>query len=234
MLNSKKLFKKDNFDYNELRRYVKYAVGSYQGKYSNIKLPYGFESIVLDNVMYFRKAFKNEYVIVIKGSDDFKDWKNNFEFSKLYFRNGEVHKGFFKQAVKIFRSENFKNKDKKITIVGHSSGAAVAQALALLLESLNFKYLNIITLGSPRVFCLKLVRYFNKNIKHYRIVNGIDIVTFLPPIIFNYFHTGLKIQIGKAKWYKNLLYLFFKSLKDHKPDLYYYNFNLNKRLPYEK
>lgn len=164
---------------------------------------------------------KNDILyIVFRGSDDLKNWIDNFKFWKIRFKkvvpyNGtnekiKVHYGFISDYKKVRdiilnHSKSF----EKIIVVGHSLGGAISYLCALDIRFNQGSDLACVTFGSPEVGNKEFVKSFNSRIiNSYRIVNGSDLVTKLPSRIFRYFHVGKLYQIGIKKYY-------FISIKDH-------------------
>jgi triacylglycerol lipase len=176
------------------------------------------------------KKFNNDWYICFRGTDSFLDLLTNINFSSLAIAYGNhkskirIHRGFYiayrsvrEQILNRLKSDL--KSDSKIFISGHSLGASLA-----VLCSLDIVY----NIQQDNVFCLSAGqpklgnKYFcestNKRLKnYYRIVNGNDVVTKLPPFIF-YKHCGELVEIGEKK--------FILRLSDHnKSEYYYFLFN---------
>lgn len=156
---------------------------------------------------------KEGYTIYIafRGTEaSLKDIKTDFKFSKTDFEGFKAHKGFVKSYSEI-RDEvvtyvNGKLSDLdilrggKIVILGHSLGGALANLCAVHLVTSKPYFaetIQLVTFGSPKVFGYNysLFKIYN-SIETYRFVNGDDLVTKAPPMIFNYFHYGNEVNIG--------------------------------------
>jgi Lipase (class 3) len=135
-------------------------------------------------------------VLAFRGSDSFADWRTNLSSRavSLVTRLGpvRVHAGFRSafQAVEAMVRADLATRvppDLGLYITGHSFGAAVAQIASAALErdTLAACY----TYGAPRVGD----HGFDRLVKcpHYRMVNGWDFVTTLPPPVVSPFrHSG--------------------------------------------
>lgn len=138
------------------------------------------------------------------------DWLWNFLFIPIV----GVHIGFFIQYL------SYKSKvitiikafePKKIYIVSYSQGGGNSAFLHVHLKKRKYD-VESYSYGAPRAYTVLLalivkLRGLDKGL--YRIVNGSDIVTKVPLMIFTFMHIGKKVQIGKRK---------FVSVKDHTPD----------------
>jgi hypothetical protein len=191
-------------------------------------------------------ALSDEFAVLsFRGSDSFDDWRTNLRgrASVLETSLGPVRvHGGFRAAFELVEAEVRADLDTRIPaktgiyITGHSFGAAVAQIASAALErdTLAACY----TYGAPRVGDLA----FDQLVKcpHYRVVNGWDFVTTLPPPLMTPFrHSGdarLLTDLGKtplrrdrnlaAKAVQNLLglTLYFAGLdwlfSDHRLESY--------------
>jgi len=135
-------------------------------------------------------------VIAFRGTDSYRDWKTNLmsEAVLVDTRLGsvEIHKGFMKAydriGAQVLADVNRLVPDTKgLYLTGHSLGGAMAQIASTQLERDNLAA--CYTFGAPRVGDLSFDRLVV--CPHYRLVNGWDLVTTMPPPIFtSYRHTG--------------------------------------------
>lgn len=145
-------------------------------------------------------------VIAFRGTDSFLDWKTNFmsETVRVDTRLGyvEIHKGFKKAydriGAQLLEDVNYHVPNHKgLYLTGHSLGGALAQIASTQLERDNLAA--CYTFGAPRVGDLSFDRLVV--CPHYRLVNGWDLVTTMPPPLFTpYRHTGdprLLTTLGK-------------------------------------
>lgn len=185
----------------------------------------GVKTVSIDDcvsgIQLVMRIYKTAAVIAFRGSDSVKDaitdakfWQKNvpYEGCSNCIR---VHSGF----IESYRTKHLRNEIlryvtseiKSIRITGHSYGAALAVLCATDLQY-NFpdRDYEVYLFGCPRVGNGGFARLYNKQIlKTFRIENGNDIVTKLPPAILGYRHVGIKIHVGKKRI--PLVY----SLKDH-------------------
>jgi triacylglycerol lipase len=184
-------------------------------------------------------------VLVFRGSDSFADWRTNLASSAVAMSTSlgrvRVHSGF-KAAYDLIGQTVLADLDSKIPkelgvyITGHSFGAAIAQIASAELErdSLAACY----TFGAPRVGDMA----FDSLVlcPHYRMVNGWDLVSTMPPPFLTPFrHNGdprLMTDIGRPIMRRDrnpliklgqtligLLYLLVgnpRLFKDHKLESY--------------
>ena len=155
-------------------------------------------------------------IVAFRGSEGWKlnepfdprrtlaDWTTDFDIRLAdWFRGGRVHRGF-KDALEEVWPEMFPYMEKladqgcKIWVTGHSLGAALAILAADRFQDVQGVY----TFGSPRVGD----RNFQENFKlqAYRVVNGEDLVSRVPPPAV-YRHVGeLKIIDRKGSIHDGL------------------------------
>jgi triacylglycerol lipase len=135
-------------------------------------------------------------VLVFRGSDSFADWRTNLASRAVPLTTSlgrvRVHEGF-KRAYDLIGDAVFADLASKlpqglgIYITGHSFGAAIAQIASAALErdTLAACY----TFGAPRVGDMA----FDSLVlcPHYRVVNGWDLVSTMPPPFLTPFrHSG--------------------------------------------
>jgi len=142
------------------------------------------------------------------GSNSKKDWLQNFSFWKVPYKNMPVrwkaHAGFVKKwksiHEKVLALVEFHTEISFVSIRGYSQGAAIG---VLAHEDIGFNFPDIpimsFVFGCPRVLSLSGIKIRNRFDTFYRIKNGGDIVTGIPPWWFGYIHVGKEIQIGKKK-----------------------------------
>jgi triacylglycerol lipase len=184
-------------------------------------------------------------VLVFRGSDSFADWRTNLASRAVPLRTSLgrvlVHDGF-KQAYDLIGDQIFADINAKLPphlgvyVTGHSFGAAIAQIASAALErdTLAACY----TFGAPRVGDIA----FDSLVlcPHYRIVNGWDLVSTMPPPFLTPFrHNGdprLMTDVGRPMMRRDrnpliklgqtlvgLAYLLFgnqRLFKDHKLESY--------------
>lgn len=145
--------------------------------------------------------------LLIKGTDRIEDWFSNFRLCKrrIPYRGVnpkiKVHTGFYEGYILIreWFLETFKDCEQ-INILSHSRGVPIA-CLAAVDMQYNYGKDNIIVMGEG---CPRFAnKWFHRSYKN-RVPNtfifrkGLDIVSFVPPILYSYFKNFYKI--GKASW----------------------------------
>jgi triacylglycerol lipase len=184
-------------------------------------------------------------VLVFRGSDSFADWRTNLASRAVSLTTSlgstRVHEGF-KRAFDLVGEAILEDLAEKVPaelgiyITGHSFGAALAQIASAALErdTLAACY----TFGAPRVGDMS----FDSLVlcPHYRMVNGWDLVSTMPPPFLTPFrHNGdprLMTGVGKPIMRRDrnpiiklgqtlvgLAYLLFgnqRLFKDHKLESY--------------
>lgn len=174
----------------------------------------------------------DETVIIFAASNSKEDWKINFNFPKLPYRNMEakfrVHRGFLDEWKRIQSHflDYFENKLivgeelKPVTIVGWSYGGAMA---TLAMEGLWHDIpvirdtLRLVTFGSPRVigfFNFSKVKDRWQNTTRYS--NCSDFVTCIPFILMGFHHVNKVRKIGR----KFCIFDVFKTGKSHQISAY--------------
>ena len=104
--------------------------------------------------------------------------------------------------------------DDSIYIFGHSLGGALAVLIGIDLWNIK-KQVTILSFGCPRIGDKTFTNFLQRiSLLHYRVVNGIDLITHLPPWWLGYKHCGQKIRIGNrwAFW----RYLWNHNLSEYK------------------
>lgn len=131
--------------------------------------------------------FQNSMVAVVVycGTNDLEDlWMDGkyLQRSMVDIPQAKCHSGFDELYFSLSRRmvpiiTQAASMGKNIIFTGHSAGAAAAKR-----ATYNFKYSNacLYTFGSPRVGN-KIFEAYCKRVPHYRVVNGNDLVTNLPP-----------------------------------------------------
>jgi triacylglycerol lipase len=135
-------------------------------------------------------------VLAFRGSDSYADWRTNLASGAVPLKTSlggvRVHEGF-KRAYDLIGQAVRVDLDGKIPqglgiyITGHSFGAAIAQIASAALERDNLAA--CYTFGAPRVGDLAFDSLVS--CPHYRIVNGWDLVSTMPPPFLTPFrHNG--------------------------------------------
>ncbi len=170
---------------------------------------------------------QQEAIIVIKGSHSLRDWIGTF----AVWQRGckplplpyKIHAGFFSilsqeslpshnddtLGLSVFEktmqiSEELIRKGKRITITGHSSGGAIGCVIADAIERRFPKSIKrVVTFGQPAVGGWRFKTFYKLHHKTYRVCCDIDIVTFLPPLPFYYWHVGKMLWLYNGRIYEN-------------------------------
>lgn len=184
----------------------------------------------------FCRLFWNDSTVIIsfRGTRERIDWLiSNLKLIPVTLRpelsnsrNIKVHQGFQQTLLNYNdKTTNLKSiaalwkhisdyelfNGRKVVIIGHSLGGALATLFAV---SLRLKYrdycnnnlVEIVTFGAPSVGLKKFKRFYNElNVKTIRIVNGSDIVPFTPPFLYQ--HIGTEIWLYEEKVKKNIGWL---------------------------
>jgi Lipase (class 3) len=181
---------------------AKLALIAYQGdptKLANDLAEGGFELLATYDVgvsQGYLARTPDFAVLAFRGSDSYADWRTNLAGRAIPLETSlgrvRVHEGF-KRAYDLIGEEILADLNAKIPpelgvyITGHSFGAAIAQiaSAALARDTLAACY----TFGAPRVGDLA----FDSLVMcpHYRVVNGWDLVSTMPPPFLTPFrHNG--------------------------------------------
>lgn len=181
-----------------------------------------------DAQCFLRRCGKTLH-ITFRGSDSPRDWKTNMMFDKMTIPYGNtkspirVHSGF----IKAYKSPGARDvihraitcDIKAVRISGHSQGAALAILCSVDLEY-NFPDLDyeVYLFGAPRVGNKAFRDSYNRRLlKVFRVENGNDIVTKVPPKFMGFRHVGMRLHVGRPRL------PFIVSFADHYPQAYYQN-----------
>jgi len=153
----------------------------------------------VENDYAFCSVESDRLVFVFAGSDDIKDWVNDFKRGNNdWIKHNHIHKGFyfsyepFKKWVTTIVAQHF-NKD--IYVTGHSRGGALALLCAYNLGLREHK-VSCITFGAPKVF--KKRKKFNLlSIYNTNVIIKRDKVPRLP---YSFKRTG-KTVVLKSRWF---------------------------------
>ena len=168
---------------------------------------------------YYIDPITNFGYLFIKGTDKPADWISNFVLCgrKIPYPGVNpklrVHTGFSEGYILIqeWFLDTFKNCET-LYIIGHSRGCPIACLAALDVQFNGYlKSENIFVMieGCPRWANKLLMESYERRIPNtFAFRKGLDIVCFIPPIIYSYFSKIYKI--GKAAWP-------FPNSRDHYP-----------------
>lgn len=165
--------------------------------------------------------------VAFRGSESRTDWKNNLDFvlvhgyaGRVDESQGRVHRGFSQALDSIWRPirqtiDQFQNQGQTLWFTGHSLGAALATlAVSRLILAEDKPVGGLYTFGSPRVGDRVFAQNFNNQFKgqSFRFVNGVDIVTRVPPRQAGYSHVGTFLYFSDAIRVTNDVYWWIKFL----------------------
>lgn len=177
----------------------------YEIKYTEVENSGSYATEIDGNTLY----------IYLEGSNGEEDWKNNFDFPAVPYRDMEnrwyAHRGFLRvwKSVEpyvepLVKDTNFKH----IVIVGYSHGAALA---VLCHEYVWFNRPDIrdniegYGFGCPRVFWGIRKKKLRSRWERFTVIRNLnDIVTHVPPAIFGYKHVGTLLEIGVRGQYSGI------------------------------
>jgi len=156
---------------------------------------YNFRVYIKDNdVMIIAKNSESINIIFI-GSDDLKDWRDNFDAKMITIVKGlKGHQGF-KDASKQFLDiiiETLAPGDN-VNFIGHSKGGAMALMAAILwanqAKNLPSYRITVVSYGAPRIADWNITQKLKDlNITYYRVIFSRDFVCDLPPIEMGFEH----------------------------------------------
>ena len=88
--------------------------------------------------------------------------------------------------------------DRRLWVAGHSLGGALTILAAARFADAGVPLAGVYALGQPRVGNRPFSRQVNKRLagKVYRVVNYIDIVPRVPPLLFGFRHEQIRVYIG--------------------------------------
>jgi hypothetical protein len=128
--------------------------------------------------------------VIFRGTATLGDWLDDEESALAYFPefDGKVHTGFYRcfDEVRDWLQSRLL-KTKLVLITGHSLGGAMVTLAAQWLWSRDYMVLPTYTFGSPKVGNETFTTNYAP--AQYRVVNDVDIVTYLPRIS-GYCHVG--------------------------------------------
>ncbi|MBQ9096803.1 MAG: lipase family protein [Clostridia bacterium] len=210
-------------NFGKLLHYLNYTDRSYYDVYIPSKTAIKTEYVnnKKTDIQYILRVYENSILIAFRGTDSVRDMISNMQFFKKTVcnmpggRKIRIHSGFFKAYTdaKIFDKivKYITDKTKRIEITGHSYGGALALICAADLAHRfpDIEY-EVVVFGSPRTGNKAFAEFFDAYLPGtFRIENGNDIITKLPPPVFGYRHVGKTYRIGSPR------IPFFYSFKEH-------------------
>ena len=154
-------------------------------------------------------------VLAVEGTNETTDWVTNLKF---LIKRDDCHRGFKNNAnrtlAELVVGYEALDPSRKLVVAGHSLGGATATLIADLLWESGNKNIALVTAGSPRPGGRRLRRRI-KDLEHYRIVHGNDIVPKTPPWLAGFVHTHPVIRL------KDEVDTRFDGVADHNMGDYY-------------
>lgn len=150
-------------------------------------------------------------IVAFRGTESSTDWRTDLNFPKVDAMFGKVHKGF-RSALEAVIDDvlgavaEMRDQDQDLWITGHSLGAALATLTTAFYRHQRQTVNGLYTFGSPRVGGNRFDRFFEPDFgRHsFRVVNGNDIVTRVPPRSFGFHHVGTCVFFdGDGDWQVN-------------------------------
>jgi hypothetical protein len=122
---------------------------------------------------------EKETIVAINGSDgDKKEWRGNFQGYPI---TDGCHYNFRKDGIRILESViRDCPKDKKLVVVGHSRGGALAQIFSHYAGRKHRRKTFCVTFGSPRCFTWR--KTSSLTFSHARVHTDGDPVCHIPPV----------------------------------------------------
>jgi len=173
------------------------------------------------------KDNKEEVIVVFRGSMNLFDWLVNLACIPRKYWLGHhyyhVHWGYLqlleqtscppnrsKRQLTVYQRlesvlQPLIEQGKRISLTGHSSGGCMAVLAADRLEHrFPKKVKRVVTFGQPATGIWNFKQHYKLHHKTYRICCDLDIVTFLPPLPFLYWHVGRMLWLHDEKVYENI------------------------------
>lgn len=148
----------------------------------------------------------NSIFTAFRGSSNIQNWIDNIQIARISPYNDssiEVEKGFYKaynylkpDLINNMGTLSKKYETNKISITGHSLGAAEATLFAydILNDFTNYKILYFYNFGSPRVGNPAFVKSFSSfSVPSFRVTHYFDIVPHVPEEFLGYLHISNEI-----------------------------------------
>ena len=209
-------------DFHKLEKYARFADASYENRaeIQALSKETGYEVSAVDlvnttNVQYVIASQQkdNTQLLVFRGTANVENAVLDLDFKLT--PNADlgikIHNGFGQAAKLLY--EKLKpqlDKTRKITLVGHSLGGALAVVVAMYLQQDGYLVDAVVTFGQPKVTNLMGARKFS-NLPVTRVVTDDDIVPLVPPIdpmdlanLDIYWHIGQEIVLLQGEYYARL------------------------------
>ena len=157
------------------------------------------QAILVEHEKYFCMAFR--------GTDEIRDWFDNFDFDKVEKHGCEFHEGFYRQVSKVWTNLEVEHKLRKnkledtprpMFFTGHSLGGAMATiATAMWVLEGDRQFTSTYTFGQPRAVTSGTDQTLNSLVgkKFFRFHHNNDFVPRVPFRIQGFRHVGQYIYV---------------------------------------
>lgn len=162
-------------------------------------------------VQYFLELHHDEkrQIVSVRGTANLKNAKEDAEY--LQSKNKKlgiyVHSGFDEDAMELYKDLlPHLNKDYKVTLTGHSLGAAISTLLMMYLHEDGFIIDDSVNFGQPKVTNAKGVKHYG-SLPLIRVVDENDVVPLVPPVTLLdsihgvYEHLGEEVILLETEYY---------------------------------
>lgn len=146
--------------------------------------------INISNLKCFIAIRDDKTYISFRGSDNLKNWLNNFNIGKGIVAQGNIHNGFL-MASKTLYNEILpfikQKRHNRIYLTGHSLGASLASLVSNYLYEDFYDVREVLLIECPNISDKRYIKNTeNYKINRVMIKNNIDIVTYMPPFWMDY------------------------------------------------
>ncbi|MDT9337970.1 lipase family protein [Trichodesmium erythraeum 21-75] len=138
-----------------------------------------------------------------RGTDELKDWLDNFNVKRKKMLFGKFHAGFANSLKDVWKplfnkyQELRQKKKRPLFLTGHSLGGSIATVAAARLIHQDLPFISVYTFGQPRTVDRRTARVFNAEAKSrfFRFHNNNDIITRFPSRTAGYSHVGTCVYV---------------------------------------
>ena len=138
-----------------------------------------------------------------RGTDELKDWLDNFNVKRKKMLFGKFHAGFANSLKDVWKplfnkyQELRQKKKRPLFLTGHSLGGSIATVAAARLIHQDLPFISVYTFGQPRTVDRRTARVFNAEAKSrfFRFHNNNDIITRVPSRTAGYSHVGTCVYV---------------------------------------
>jgi len=170
-----------------------------------------------------RETGSDDILVSVRGTQTPEEWVKDFMAIPNLFNEvpdfGLVHLGFEQMWRRIRdcirRALDGTPLDRRITLIGHSLGAAMVTLGAVdLKRNFNRTNVDVCTFGGPRAGMIVFRRKFNGLIERcFRVVNQGDIVPHVPSVITGWNHVGVEMDVNGKQSSPHSLAAYLEGLK---------------------